>query len=472
MLRDVRRLWIALFVTSAVACSGGGSPAPPVVTAPATSVTINGSERIGWDQPAADAVELATINYAIYVDGTRSDASGVTCASSATSVGFACTARLPLMSPGSHTLQISSFVNDGGVLESARSAGLQVTLVPTAQDVGHAKVSSQPTAEIAGRSGAADHPFEIVFEGVSDPADLAFVPDGRLLVAERKGAIAILPAGARPTSSNGSMARASIHLSERSGSGELLSLAVDPQFDQTHYVFTIGTEQSDEGATFAIVRFRESGGSFGDAAVLLDRIPASRQPHAALRFGPDGKLYAAFDAGGDPARAVDPASLNGKLLRLNPDGTTPADSPAHSPIVADGLVAPAGLDWNMSTGDIWMADRGSDGGSRLRLIGAQPPPTTGVAAAAAALGAWALPRGMAPSALAFERDDEPRMSASTMLVASIDGDALRVHLTAQTPAASEPLRVNTPTPLQALTVARDGTIYFATATAIGRLPRR
>jgi len=50
---------------------------PPIVDAPATPVTIDGRERIGWDQPASDSVELATISYAIYVDGSRIALTGV-----------------------------------------------------------------------------------------------------------------------------------------------------------------------------------------------------------------------------------------------------------------------------------------------------------------------------------------------------------------------------------------------------------
>src|SRR5262245_36155211 len=100
----MRRLFIAIAI-SAVAASGGTAPSPPVVNPPPGTQTINGTERIGWDQPAADAVDLAAIRYAIYVDGARAEAAGVTCAASSTSAGFACTARLPTLSPGAHSLQ-------------------------------------------------------------------------------------------------------------------------------------------------------------------------------------------------------------------------------------------------------------------------------------------------------------------------------------------------------------------------------
>jgi hypothetical protein len=99
---------------------------PP--SSPSETETITGSERFGWDQPAADAGELATFRYAIYVDDARSEASDVSCAASASNGRFACTSQLPAMATGTHTLQVASFVVDAGaVRESARSTSVRVT---------------------------------------------------------------------------------------------------------------------------------------------------------------------------------------------------------------------------------------------------------------------------------------------------------------------------------------------------------
>jgi hypothetical protein len=121
-------------LAACVAC-GNSAPQPPVITPPSGGETINGSERIGWDQRAGDTVELAAIRYAVYVDGVRSELAGVLCSTTATAIGYACTARLPAMSAGSHTLEIASFstaVQDGSLLESSRSAALRVTVTGAA----------------------------------------------------------------------------------------------------------------------------------------------------------------------------------------------------------------------------------------------------------------------------------------------------------------------------------------------------
>ena len=113
-----RLIAIALFLVTAC----GGSP-----PAPGGTETITGSERFGWDQPAADAGELASFRYALYVDEARSEAADVSCAPGPSSGRFACSARLPAMSAGAHSLQVAAFVLDGGATrESSRSAVLRV----------------------------------------------------------------------------------------------------------------------------------------------------------------------------------------------------------------------------------------------------------------------------------------------------------------------------------------------------------
>ncbi len=321
-----------------IACDRTSPPSPPVVAAPVAAETISGTERIGWDQPAGDAVELATIGYAVYVDGTRTELAGATCASAAAGRGFPCTVRLPAMSAGPHTLELASWVNDGGVLESARSAPLRVTLVV-------------PVVSAAGipllRNGLMVRAVPVA-EGLEAPTDLAFAPDGRLFIAERLGRIRIISGGRL-------LKEPPPWLGETAGANtQLLALTLDPLFARTHYVYAIYTAPARSGEpAFTLARFREVSNTLGDRAV-----PASSpSPSAALRFGPDGKLYAAFDDGGDPRRRRDAASVNGKVLRLDADGTTPGDARGGTPVYAAGYGSPVALDWDPPTGTLWVADR-------------------------------------------------------------------------------------------------------------------
>ena len=74
---------------------------------PGPTETVTGAERLGWTQTAADSHELSTFRQAIYVDGARAELTGVSCQppSSPLSADFVCSAPLPTMPPGPHTLE-------------------------------------------------------------------------------------------------------------------------------------------------------------------------------------------------------------------------------------------------------------------------------------------------------------------------------------------------------------------------------
>ena len=103
-----------------IACDKQSPPSTPIVNPPSGVETINGTERLGWNQPAADAVELATIGYVVYVDGARTALVGAACAPAPAASVFACTARSA--TPGAHTLELAAFVTDGSVPSPRRRA--------------------------------------------------------------------------------------------------------------------------------------------------------------------------------------------------------------------------------------------------------------------------------------------------------------------------------------------------------------
>jgi glucose/arabinose dehydrogenase len=424
-----RLLVAALFVigTAGVAC-GKPAPQPPTVTPPSGSQPILGTERLGWDQRAGDNAELATIRYAIYVDGARSELTGVACADAATDAGYTCSAPLPRMSLGNHSLELASFVQDGGVLESPRSATLRVTVAAGTPTSGNPNGSSVTAA----RAAAAIWPAAAiqVASGLNMASDLAIVGDGRVLVAERSGTIRVLRNGALVP------APALVLPNDVKGGESVLALAIDPQFARTRFVFAIYTSRNASGVlAFTLARFREAGDTLADRVVLLDGIRASAEPHAALRFGPDGKLYAGFDDGGDAERAADPASLNGKILRLNPDGTTPDDQPRGTPVLVSGLTSPRGIEWHRPSNRMWTADVARVGSVR-----------------------WVTP----PASLAARGDD---------LVVASEAGVQRSRVDRRNPdRIAETSDLLKGLAIAAVAVAPDGTIYFATPTAIGRIP--
>jgi hypothetical protein len=124
-MRRRRSLLRVLLVGCAalVACDKTPPTPQPEPQPPGTVETITGRERIGWDQQAADRVELASFRYALYIDGARTELSDAACSNDPGSAGFACTVGLPALSLDNHVLELAAFLVDGGtVAESPRSS--------------------------------------------------------------------------------------------------------------------------------------------------------------------------------------------------------------------------------------------------------------------------------------------------------------------------------------------------------------
>jgi len=455
-----RPLLLTLACLGLAGCDKSPQPAPE----PAEQ-RITGSERVGWDQQPGDAGEFESFRYAIYVDGTRSELADATCGSTPSAAGFPCSARLPPMSPGAHTLELASFVVAGEVLEGARSSPLRVIVTGATAQVVERGRAWQP-GTLPETTDRVRLRIDLVADGLSEPTDVAFAPDGRLFVAERRGRVQVVRDGrlrGEPAVTIDDIVTA--------GEGGLLGLAFDPRFEQTRLVYALYTAPSSSGGSvFRLARFREANDTLGDRVILLDDIPVSSgRAAASLRFGADGKLYAAFDDGGDARRAGDLAAFSGKILRMNPDGSTPDDQAGMTPVYSYEYRSPRGLDWQPGTGLLWIADVDSQGSTRLSAVAAgQDRPRR-----AAIRATQVLPRPTSASALAFYRGALIPAFRDNLLVAADEGrHILRVGFDPKDRTrivATERLLDNRVGGVRVVAVASDGTIYFCTADTLARL---
>jgi glucose/arabinose dehydrogenase len=217
-----------------------------------------------------------------------------------------------------------------------------------------------------------------------------------------------------------------------------------------------------------IARYREVNGVLGERMVLLHGVPARHErPSVALGVGPDDRLYIALDDGGDARLAEDPASLNGKLLRLNRDGTTPDDQPAGASSPLRGYRSPRGMDWS-AAGVMWIADGAPRAPERLSavVVASERPHRSEVRTS------YALAANTDPSDAVFYRGEALKAFRGNLLVAAEGGShILRVRFDPRSPirvVATEKLLEGVG-PIRALAVGPDGAIYFATSSAIGRL---
>ena len=215
------------------------------------------------------------------------------------------------------------------------------------------------TAAAGADTAAAAKPTTVA-SGLRVPWGIDFLPGrgGDALVAERTtGRIVRI---ARP----GGRKRVVMRIpgvDTGAGEGGLLGLAVSPDYARDRLVYAYFTSARDN----RIVRFR-LGGAIRPILTGLQR--AENHNGGRLEFGRDGKLYASVGDASDSSLAQDGGSLNGKILRLNSDGSVPDDNPSKgSRIFSRGHRNVQGLAFDRS-GRLWAPEFGQDRFDEVNLI--------------------------------------------------------------------------------------------------------
>jgi glucose/arabinose dehydrogenase len=195
------------------------------------------------------------------------------------------------------------------------------------------------------------------------PWGLTFLPDGSALYSERDTfkIYHLTPLGTKTLVANVP------DVAGTTGEGGLLGLAVSPRFPVDPWLYVMHTTLTDN----RIVRFRYVDGNLDLASrqVLVSGIARSKFHNGGrLRFGPDGRLYASTGDAQNGANAQDLNSLNGKILRLNPDGSVPVDNPFPGKYIwSYGHRNPQGLAFD-ARGRLWEAEFGNSEKDELNLI--------------------------------------------------------------------------------------------------------
>lgn len=206
------------------------------------------------------------------------------------------------------------------------------------------------------------------------PWAIAFLPDGRLLVTEKPGRIFLVTQGGQKTEVG------NVPDVAASGQNGLLDIAVAPDFATSSRVYLTYVEPGRGGSRLVLARatlsVSDNGVTLADRVAIWRQTPAGGggQPGGIIAFDPQGShLFLTVGDRMQPASAQDPSQARGKVLRLNLDGSTPADNPhaAKGGVLGQtwttGHRNPYGLAF-APDGRLWLHEMGPRGGDELNLI--------------------------------------------------------------------------------------------------------
>ena len=216
------------------------------------------------------------------------------------------------------------------------------------------------------------HRFRVVTltDKLEYPWGLAFLPDGRMLVTERPGRLRIVaPDGTLSPPLAGVPAVAA------EGQGGLLDVALAPDFAQSRTIYLSYAEPGDggrAGTTVARARLGDSG--LDNVQVVFRQEPkVSGGAHFGSRlvWARDGSLFITTGDRQNRPLVQDLSKLQGKVIRIRPDGSIPRDNPfvnragARAEIWSYGHRNMQGAALHPETGQLWTVEHGARGGDEL-----------------------------------------------------------------------------------------------------------
>lgn len=334
---------------------------------------------------------------------------------------------------------------------------------------------------------------ETILSGLDHPWGMVFLPDGRMLLSDRttirivgEGGVVSSPIKGVPTVDTGDQ-------------GGVLDLALDPNFAENSRIFFTFSEPGEKPLTSTAVASatlveHEEGAEFDNLTIVFSQSPKldSRQHYGGrIAFAQDGNLFITTGEryvleGRPQAQELD--SLLGKIVRIKPDGSIPADNPfvgnddVRPEIWSSGHRNVQGAAIHPSTGELWTIEHGPRGGDELNIPQAGknygwPIVTYGVEYNGDTIGAGLTQKEgieqpiyywdpvIAPSGIVFYDSDAVPEWKGSLFIAGLGGRHIaRLTLDGNRVVGEERLLVDLKERFRDVEVGPDGSLYVLTNT--------
>jgi len=338
-------LVVALAVVSLAGCRGEPTP-PSNEPPPPDPIRIRGTERLQWSQVAPSAARARQYQYRLYIDSDGRPFAGVQCNDAAGSAGYDCSAVLPGVPNGTHTLSLSATENG---VEGPRSVPLAVLV----------DANRQATDDVLSFSGA-ETPGSVCVENahcygvrvllrVKTPiASAVSLADGRLVFLESGRQVRMLVGGqllADPAF-------------QAEPNEQLIAIVPDVQFDSTRAMSLVAIRTGANGRrSLSITRYRELANRLAEGTATVDVAidPQLRDGQPLVAMDTSRRIYVA-DASSD------------QLLRYSSTGTVPWDTGQMSPVFTAVPFDPTAITVDRASGVVWIAGHQDNDRSVLASI--------------------------------------------------------------------------------------------------------
>ena len=216
--------------------------------------------------------------------------------------------------------------------------------------------------------------FEVrlIASGLQFPWGMAFMPDGNVLVTEKIGQLRIITPDGRVSEPIKGVP--TVFFQQQGG---LLDVALDPEFSKNRLIYLSYAEPEGSKAGTAVARAELKNGALENLQVIFRQLPKTEGPvhfGSRLAFAPDGNLFITLGDRGDYMEEAQNLSNHiGKIVRIRPDGSVPADNPfvnnpqAKPEIWSYGHRSVQGAAIHPQTGALWIHEHGPKGGDEINI---------------------------------------------------------------------------------------------------------